>query len=237
MHNIVFILSYPILKKLDIIYEDISFMVINKPAGICTQGGYGIKVSLDKIIEQILNSRPFLVHRLDRDTSGLVIVAKNSETAAWFSKSINKIIKRYMAICKGIPARESGVISVGLNIQGSIKKCETKYKLVDIFRSIEEFSMLELELGTGRMHQIRRSLSLIGNPILGDDKYGDFKLNRNLKKTIKLNSLLLFASRLIIPDTCPGRKKFDIKAPMPENFKHFLENYSKLGIIESGERS
>ena len=214
------------MKKLDVIYEDSSFMVINKPAGLSVQGGAGIKVSLDNIIEEYLKQRPFLVHRLDRDTCGLIIAAKNAETAAWFSKSLKRITKRYMAVCRGIPHENKGIISIDLNIQGSVKKCETRYKLIKVFSGEENISLLELELGTGRMHQIRRSLSLTGNPILGDDKYGDFKLNRSLKKSFKLKNLLLYASQLIIPETAAG-KKMDIKVPLPTHFKEFLERYSK----------
>jgi 23S rRNA pseudouridine955/2504/2580 synthase len=80
-----------------------------------------------------------------------------------------------------------------------------------------EFSCFELELGTGRMHQIRRHLAMIGNPVLGDDKYGDFSLNKNLRKTIGLKHLLLHASKLIIK----SEDNLNIQAPLPEYFSPF----------------
>ena len=82
--------------------------------------------------------------------------------------------------------------------------------------------MLELELGTGRMHQIRRHLALVGNPVLGDDKYGDFKLNRYLRKTMQLRRLLLHASRLVIPEA-PDGSRIDINANLPDYFNRFIE--------------
>ena len=83
------------------------------------------------------------------------------------------------------------------------------------------FSQLELELGTGRMHQIRRHLASIGHPILGDDKYGDFTLNKGLRKERGLKRLLLHSSRLIIPESLCGFT-LDASAPLPEHFEGFI---------------
>ena len=215
------------MKKPEILYESKSFIVINKPAGLCVQGGKGIKISLDKIIEMRLGIRPFLVHRLDRETSGLIIVAKNKESAAGFSKLFesrqkNGIIKRYLAICKGKPASIKGLIKNDLIIHGTVKKCETRWRQIEIFKDSagEEYSMLELELGTGRLHQIRRHLAMQGNPIIGDDKYGDFTLNHKLRKTIKLRNLLLHASQIIIPKS-PCAQNLDLISSLPIHFKQF----------------
>jgi 23S rRNA pseudouridine955/2504/2580 synthase len=194
-------------------------VVINKPAGLAVQGGKGVGLSLDKILEQQWGARPFLVHRLDKDTSGLILVAKTSEAANRFSHLRTTVIKRYQAICKGKPDRDKGVIKADLTIRGTIKKAETRYRLLS---GTEEFSLLELELGTGRMHQIRRHLALAGNPVLGDDKYGDFDLNHKLRKTAKLRHLLLHASQLIIPETA-DIACIDLNAPLPVYFQQFLE--------------
>ena len=212
--------------RLDIVYEDSSCMVINKPAGLAVQGGKGIGMSLDSILTQNQQTRPLLVHRLDRDTSGLILVAKNKTAAVAYSRLIENraVVKRYLVMCKGRPARDEGVISLDLEIRGIKKKSETRYRLIEGFK--DDFSLLELELGTGRMHQIRRHLALTGNPVLGDDKYGDFTLNHLLRKTMKLNRLLLHAARLIIPET-QDNPLLDLSAPLPEHFEQFLKQIAE----------
>ena len=208
--------------RLDVIYEDSSCIVINKPAGLAAQGGKGIGVSLDSILTQSRRQRPLLVHRLDRDTSGLILVAKDKAAAAAYSRLLENraVVKLYLAVCKGRPDRDEGVINMDLEIRGAKKKSETRYRLLESFK--DDFSLMELELGTGRMHQIRRHLALTGNPVLGDDKYGDFTLNHLLRKTMKLNKLLLHASQLIIPET-PDNPRLDLNAPLPEHFREFLK--------------
>jgi len=219
------------LKRLDVIYEDNSCIVINKPAGLAVQGGKRITVSLDSILSQTWPQRPLLVHRLDRDTSGLVLVAKTKSAAAEFSRLLRgegaagkTVIKRYRAVCKGKPAQPEGVIKADLAIHGAVKKSETSYRLLS---GTEEFSFVELELGTGRMHQIRRHLALLGNPVLGDDKYGDFDLNHKLRKTMKLHHLLLHASSLIIPQT-PDGLRLELAAPLPDYFQPFIVHDNQL---------
>ncbi|MDR0289943.1 MAG: RluA family pseudouridine synthase [Treponema sp.] len=207
------------MKRLDIIFEDSSCVVINKPAGLAVQGGKGVGLCLDNILAQKWERRPFLVHRLDKDTSGLILVAKTSDAARRFSHLMGGfLIKRYRAVCKGKPARAEVVIKADIKIRGSIKKALTRCRLLS---GTEEFSLLELELGTGRMHQIRRHLAMAGNPVLGDDKYGDFNLNHKLRTTHKLRHLLLHASQIIIPET-PDNARLDISAPLPDYFQQFL---------------
>jgi 23S rRNA pseudouridine955/2504/2580 synthase len=207
------------LKQLEMVYEDSFCVVINKPAGLAVQGGKGVGLCLDNILEQQWGRRPFLVHRLDKDTSGLILVAKTSDAANRYSRLRGGLVKRYRAICKGKPSPEEGVIKADLAIRGSVKKAETRYRLLS---GGGEFSLVELELGTGRMHQIRRHLALAGNPVLGDDKYGDFDLNHSLRTTHKLRHLLLHASQLIIPET-PDHARLDLTAPLPVYFHPFLD--------------
>jgi len=206
---------------LDIIYEDNSCIVINKPAGLAVQGGKGIGVSLDSLLTQSRSVRPLLVHRLDRDTSGLILVAKNKTAAAAYSRLLvhRAVVKRYLAMCKDRPVQSEGIISLDLDIRGMKKKSETRYRLIESFK--DDYSLMELELGTGRMHQIRRHLALTGNPVLGDDKHGDFTLNHLLRKTMKLNKLLLHASQLIIPET-KDNPRLELEAPLPEYFSEFI---------------
>jgi len=213
------------MKNIEILYEDNLCLIVNKPAGLAVQGGEGVKTSLDVLLAQNHKegpeSMPLLVHRLDKETSGVLLVAKGKEAAARFSKIISeKAVKVYTAICKGCPEKPEGATNEAINVHGSLKQAITKYKVIKSGLIAEcglEFSVIELELVTGRMHQIRRHLAMSGNPILGDDKYGDFTLNKQLRKTIGLKRLLLHASKLEI------KGEFDIKieAQLPEVFHFF----------------
>ncbi len=159
---------------------------------------------------------PLLVHRLDKDTSGALLTAKTREAAARFSRLLGtdrQAVKQYIAVCAGSPVKKEGIISQDLMIRGVLKKSETRYKVI----KSGEFSLLELELGTGRMHQIRRHLAMTGNPVLGDDKYGDFTLNKKLRKEKGLKRLLLHSSRIVIK----SEFQLDVTAPLPEYFEAF----------------
>jgi 23S rRNA pseudouridine955/2504/2580 synthase len=214
-----------IVKNIDILHEDEFSIIVNKPAGLAVQGGQGVKSSLDKILAEIRTPPPLLVHRLDKDTSGVLLAAKGREAAARFSRFLNadrKAVKQYIAVCAGRPEKSEGRINLALQIKGSLKKSETRYRLIKSGKlaldETAEYSVLELELGTGRMHQIRRHLAMNGTPVLGDDKYGDFALNKKLHKEIGLKRLLLHASRLVITDGF----NIDIQAPLPEYFRPFV---------------
>jgi 23S rRNA pseudouridine955/2504/2580 synthase len=210
------------MKNIDILHEDSDILIVNKPAGLAVQGGKGVKTSLDNILAGYCTPAPLLIHRLDKDTSGVLLTAKGREAASYYSRVLNENAQKiYIAICKGSPKKKEGVIKEALDVHGRLKNAETTYRVVKtgIFTGsehcLDEFSVLEIELRTGRMHQIRRHLAIIGNPILGDDKYGDFTLNKCLKKSIKLKRVLLHASRLII------NKKLNIIAPLPQFFNKF----------------
>jgi 23S rRNA pseudouridine955/2504/2580 synthase len=169
----------------------------------------------------------YLVHRLDRDTSGLILVARNRNAAARFSALFagprGGLSKRYLAVCAGSPQPGEGIIRLDLAVRGALRRSETSYRLLSQ-REIPGrlFSLLELELGTGRTHQIRRHLARIGCPVLGDDKYGDFSLNRELRKTMGLRRLLLHASRLVIPESLAGFPGgIDVSDPLPDYFQPY----------------
>jgi len=223
------------VKNIEILFEDDSLIIINKPAGLAVQGGKGVKSSVDKILAEIRTPAPLLVHRLDKDTSGILAAAKGRQTASRISglfrgggntggNTGGKIVKQYTAVCSGIPAKKEGVITLELDIRGNMKNSETRYKVIksgklSLIKEPQEleYSVLEIELGTGRMHQIRRHLAMIGNPVLGDDKYGDFSLNKKLRKE-GIKRLLLHAARLTIKDWF----NIDVYAPFPQYFKIFI---------------
>ena len=224
------------IRGIPVLFENDFCLVLNKPAGLSVQGGEGVKISLDSLLSETISPRPFLVHRLDRDTSGILLVAKTKDAAAGFSALFSGgkteknrgVVKQYLAVCSGVPGSSKGVIRLDLEERNKSyatvsKKSETFFRLLSGENPGDAtFSLLELELGTGRMHQIRRHLALTGNPILGDDKYGDFSLNKKLRKTRGLKHLLLHASRLIIrPVPVFMPEGLDIAAPPPE---YFLKN-------------
>ncbi|MDR1302254.1 MAG: RluA family pseudouridine synthase [Treponema sp.] len=207
-----------------VLFENEYCIVLNKPAGLPVQGGARVGASLDGILGERWSPRPLLVHRLDKDTSGVILVAKNRAAAARFSALFSQrqvIRKHYLAVCAGRPPEDSGTITLSLEIRGTRKSAETGYTRLS---GEKDFSLLALELGTGRMHQIRRHLTQIQNPILGDDKYGNFTLNKELYKTRGLTKLLLHASRLWIPQ---GEQllgfSLDITAPLPGYFQTFIQ--------------
>ena len=214
---------YPGIK---ILFENDFCLILNKASGLAVQGGHGIKHSLDSILEKNFTPRPLLVHRLDKDTSGIILTAKSREAAAFFSALLleHKIKRKYKAICKNIPEKISALIEHDLENRAS----STFYRVLCSVRPEKEspedlgsFSLLELKLGTGRMHQIRRHLLSIGNPVLGDDKYGDFSLNKKLKKYLGLKCLLLHACELSIPVSDLFPEGLKVSSDMPPPFSLF----------------
>jgi 23S rRNA pseudouridine955/2504/2580 synthase len=219
------------LKRVAVLFENDSCLALNKPAGLPVQGGRGVGASLDRLLAEEYSSRPLLVHRLDRDTSGVMLAAKTREAAARFSllfaeKSRGReggrpgIRKCYLALCAGRPRQDTGLVTLDLEVRGRARNSETAWRMAG---EGDGFSLLELEPETGRMHQIRRHLALMGTPVLGDDKYGDFSLNKRLRKTLGLKKLLLHASRLVIPAELAGFP-LDVTAPLPDYFTAFLNS-------------
>jgi 23S rRNA pseudouridine955/2504/2580 synthase len=206
------------MKNIPLLFENDLCFIFNKPAGLPVQGGQQVRVSLDSLLAQEYSPAPLLVHRLDKETSGCILVAKHQNAAKLFTHLLSSatpraIIKQYKAICASRPVSDTGIIDNDLTVHGSVKQSETRYKLI---ASNGDYSLLELEPGTGRMHQIRRHLSFVGTPVLGDDKYGNFPLNRELR----LKHLLLHATRIAIPDMA-----IDVTAEPPEYFTTFLQRF------------
>jgi 23S rRNA pseudouridine955/2504/2580 synthase len=187
-----------------ILYEDEDVFVLNKPAGLAVQGGKNVTRSLDALLEAHFLPRPLLVHRLDQDTSGAILAAKHKEAAAFFTKIIgeHRTKKTYLAVCKKSPMlKPQGIIDETITVKGETKNAVTHYRTIigGAGAETEDFVLLELTLLTGRMHQIRRHLSALGAPIIGDDKYGDFTLNKKLKKERRVKHLLLHSARITFP--------------------------------------
>ena len=206
-----------------IIYENDELLIINKPAGLAVQGGAGIVHSVDRDFAQQVGYKIYLVHRLDKDTSGLMVVTKNPVAAGKWTKLIGSKVarKEYLALCAGRMPSKSGVIKEDVVQHGDAKSAVTHYQVEKEWTVSYEnesgageipLSLIRLQLETGRMHQIRIHLAKNGCPIAGDDQHGNFKMNKLLKKICKIKRLQLAAVKLTIP--LEGiEKKFEIPIP------------------------
>lgn len=222
------------MKTLPVLFENSEILIINKPAGIAVQGGEKVFNPVDEILCQQIGQKVFPVHRLDKDTAGILVVAKTSVSAKKWTNIISsgRIKKQYSAICFGfLPQTQknnsTGTFNFPIEKGQSKKDALTQYKIIDskIIVTAEEeihLSFFNLTLGTGRMHQIRIHLAQAGCPIIADDKYGNFKLNRKFKKLFGIKKLQLAATNLEIPI---DGKKILFNIPLPE---HMENTYAKL---------
>jgi len=204
-----------------IIDDNEDFIVLNKSAGISVQGGTKSKKNLVDIFAKskiFQNTKPFSVHRLDKDTSGVFIIAKHRESAQLLTSlfRLRKVYKTYLAICHGEINKNSGVWDEDLirfeNNKPIKEKAKTLYKVLDK-NSI--CSLIEMKPITGRKHQLRKQLYAIGNPVYGDQKY---KLNYSEKAINKNLMLHSYQIKFMI-----NKKKFTYTALLPEYFKKLLK--------------
>jgi len=204
-----------------IIDDNEDFIVLNKSAGISVQGGTKSKKNLVDIFAKskiFQNTKPFSVHRLDKDTSGVFIIAKHRESAQLLTSlfRLRKVHKTYLAICHGEINKNSGVWDEDLirfeNNKPIKEKAKTIYKVLDK-NSI--CSLIEMKPITGRKHQLRKQLYAIGNPVYGDQKY---KLNYSEKAINKNLMLHSYQIKFMI-----NKKKFTYTALLPEYFKKLLK--------------
>ena len=182
------------------------------------QGGEKILHSLDTELAKQTGQKVYLVHRLDKETSGLMIAAKNPAAANKWTKLIGskEVKKEYIAVCIGSLEQKEGVINEELVQHGVLKKAVTHYSVekewtIDVQgQSPLQMSQLRLQLETGRMHQIRIHLAKKGCPIAGDDQHGNFKLNKILRKAAGIKHLQLFSVSLTLPLN-EGKQSFKIE--------------------------
>jgi 23S rRNA pseudouridine955/2504/2580 synthase len=217
-----------------VVHEDASILVVDKPAGVAVHGGSGVSYG---VIESLRASRPQtklleLAHRLDRDTSGLLIVCKKRSALVELHRQLREgeVEKIYVALVKGVPERDVFDISEPLHkyVTGagerrvSVKEggmsALTKVKVT---KKGTQSSLLEIRLLTGRTHQIRVHLAHAGHPVLGDDKYGDFELNRTVAKQ-GVKRLLLHAHRLSFAHPVTG-ERLRLKADPPPDMQAFAK--------------
>ena len=213
-----------------IIDNNKDFVVINKKSGISVQGGTKSKKNLIDIFsksEIFIDTKPFTVHRLDKDTSGVFIIAKNRESAQLLTSlfRLRKVHKTYLAICHGEISEKSGEWNSNLIRYEKNKpiseKAKTYFKVLD--KNVN-FTLIEMKPITGRKHQLRKQLFEIGHPIYGDQKYNFEKKLQGINKNLMLHS---YQIKFMIKD-----KKFTYRAMLPDYFKNFLKT-KRLNFLSS----
>ena len=204
-----------------IIENNDDFIVLNKNSGISVQGGTKSKKNLVDIFAKskiFQNSKPFSVHRLDKDTSGVFIMAKNREMAQLLTSlfRLRKVHKTYLAICNGEVEKNKGSLNNDLvryeNKKKVIEKAETFFQVLD---KNNKSTLVKMKPITGRKHQLRKQLLELGNPIFGDNKYF---LTNNLKSINKNLMLHSYQLKFIINDS-----KYKYTALLPKYFKDLLK--------------
>tara|TARA_B110000263_G_scaffold219439_1_gene206663 strand:- start:35 stop:949 length:915 start_codon:yes stop_codon:yes gene_type:complete len=204
-----------------IIDNNDDFIVLNKSSGIAVQGGTKSKKNLVDIFAQseiFQDTKPFSVHRLDKDTSGVFIMAKHRESAQLLTSlfRLRKVHKTYLAICHGELIKDTGEWNEDLtrydNNKEIVEKARTLYKVIDK-NSI--CSLVEMKPITGRKHQLRKQLYAVGNPIYGDQKYKFSNTDKAINKNLMLHS---YQIRFMIND-----KKYTYTALLPDYFKKLLK--------------
>ena len=204
----------------DIIDNNDDFIVINKKSGIAVQGGTKSKRNIIDIFSKskyFQNTKPYSVHRLDKDTSGVFIIAKNRETAKLLTSlfRLRKIHKTYLAICNGEVNQSKGEWKGELTrYDGNkkiIEKAITKFEVID---KNNNSTLIQMNPVTGRKHQLRKQLSQIDHPIYGDSKYTFNKSFKRLNKQLMLHS---YEIKFMI-----NNQKFTYRALLPDYFKKLL---------------
>tara|TARA_R110002020_G_scaffold412156_1_gene621791 strand:- start:305 stop:1294 length:990 start_codon:yes stop_codon:yes gene_type:complete len=234
-----------VLSKM-LIYEDDKVFVFNKPAGLAVQGGSGVVRHVDMMLEAWRNKKgekPRLVHRIDRDTTGILVVARTRGAATQLTKAFRErdTQKHYWALVKGVPAPHEGRISTYLAREQTpdgdrmrIAKhgddgadhALSYYRVID--QVAQNFAWLEMQPHTGRTHQLRVHALHIGHPILGDPKYFEHDTNWEFPGGVQ-KRLHLHARRIVIPHP-DGKGVIDQVAPLPP---HMVQTFNLFGFDEA----
>lgn len=235
----------PAGKPLPVAWEDDALVVVDKPAGKAVHGGSGVSYG---VIEQLRSQRPEarmleLAHRLDRETSGLLIIAKKRSalTALHDMMREGRMEKRYLTLVPGRWNNPLQHIKVPLfkyltpDGERRVRVSEEgkpSHSIVRLVRRWARFSLLEVELKTGRTHQIRVHLAHLGFPLCGDDKYGDFALNKKLEGE-GLKRMFLHAASLRFRHPLSG-EELALNSPLPDDLQAFIDHLDAEDAPENG---
>jgi len=230
----------------EILYEDKDFMVVNKPAGIVVHVGEGGRHATGTLMHALLDKidkdagpreRLGIVHRLDKDTSGVLIVAKTKFGYDYFVKLFKerKIKKYYVALLYGKPLHDEGIIDspigrnlkqrkkMGITAESEGKKAVSRYRVLENFNYENKvLSLVEVDILTGRTHQIRVHMQAIDCPVVGDKAYGNKKVNSIFEKDFLLKRQFLHAEKVVFEHPKTG-KKMNIKADLSIDLKNVLK--------------
>lgn len=200
------------------------FVIIDKPSGLASQPGEGVGICVLDAVERDFGFKPYLVHRLDKETSGCLLVARSPRAAADLSALLGGggAVKTYRLVAFGQPEPAEGVFTAQVRDKERLLKAETRYCTL---ASDGRLSLIEASLGTGRKHQIRQHFAQGGHPIVADDRHGDFRRNKAMAKEFGVKRLLLYASYLYLP-LVPA---VEANASVPPHFKAFLERWGRGG--------
>ena len=215
-------ISNEVLKKFNksIIFQNNNFMIINKWSSIATQSGSKIKISIDDIIKKISPNYK-LVHRLDKDTSGLLIIAKNRSSAKGFGNlfKLRLINKTYIAVCEGIPRLKES--NLNLDIKNKFNKIEKTNTFYRVLHNLNGISLILFKPMTGKTHQLRIVSKNLTCPIIGDNKYNNqSKYNTEI---LKLNAHILNFSF--------NNEDYEFFSELPDDFKNFIKK-NKLKYLK-----
>jgi len=233
--------------ELDFIIQTEDYVIVNKPSGLASQPGSGTRPG-ESLVEYLwewgkkegLDFKPTIAHRLDQETSGMIIAALHGDTLRDFTRLIreHEVDKYYFALVKGNLKKDRGTINESLLRTDSAKgskmlvgqengKAQTAITHYRVKQHYEGYDLVKIKLETGRMHQIRAHFASIGHPLLGDTRYGDFTLNREVKKQFGLNRLFLHSCRLEF-DWEGEHKVFD--CPLPKELQNVINQLKPLRI-------
>ena len=216
----------PRQAELPVIYEDANLLVIDKPTGIAVHEGKQVlrRHSVIGIVQSKYRDEgisPKLVHRLDKDTSGVLVIAKNEEAAAELEARFAKDKgpeKEYLCLVAGRLHDDHGRIDFALpGREGALVRALTRFKVLERF---SQTTLVRVNIKTGRMHQIRLHFAELGYPVVLDDQHGDFSFNKRFRKTYNLKRQFLHACRLEIEY---GGKKYIWSAQIPKDLQEVLD--------------
>ncbi|MFN9188027.1 MAG: RluA family pseudouridine synthase [Betaproteobacteria bacterium] len=234
-----------------VLYEDEHLLAVDKPAGLAAHGGSGIAHGLIERVRAARPHQPFLelAHRLDRETSGILLLAKSRRALVALHAMLreSRVDKRYLVLVKGDWVNDRQHVRLPLakfvsregerrvavsEVDG--QESHTVFNLQARLRSAAgDFSLLEAELKTGRTHQIRVHLAHLGFPIVGDDKYGDFELNRRAARGqfgARLGRMFLHAARTTLAHPVSG-KPLDLQSALPRDCDDFVRELARAAAL------
>lgn len=235
---------------IEIVYEDEDLLVVNKPSGMAVHPGAGESHLEDSLVSALLYycrgklsgisgvMRPGIVHRLDKDTSGLLVVAKNDKAHQALSAQFRdrEVEKTYYALVAGRLVPERGTIDAPIGRDPRDRKkmavvsdakgrqAVTKYR---VLKYLGDFTYVEISLITGRTHQIRVHFASIGHPLAGDPLYGRSRINKFFEEEYGLKRVFLHAGRLslVLPSAKTAQKKEEFRAPLPADLQKVLKAF------------